>query len=91
MPTKKMIRQPDMPHRKSAWPGWIWVLSSEPMMLPQAESAWSEPRATARNAGGHALGHQRGGRPEHAADAQPDQEAVDQELGAGAGETRQSP
>jgi len=49
IPTKNRTRQPDMPCQKSAWPGRICVLSSEPMMLPQADSVWSEPKAIARN------------------------------------------
>ena len=52
MPTKNSTRQPVKPPTKLAAPGGIFRLISEPMMLPSADSACSEPSATARNCPG---------------------------------------
>ena len=49
MPTKNSTRQPEKPPTKFCAPGGIARLTSDPMMLPRAESAWSDPSATARN------------------------------------------
>jgi hypothetical protein len=48
IPTKNSTRQPESSPQKFSAPGWIFRLISEPIMLPQADNACNDPRATAR-------------------------------------------
>ena len=50
------------------------------IMLPRAESAWSQPEGGRPGAVGHDLGHQRDAHGELAADAQAGQEPVEGEV-----------
>ena len=88
MPTKKSARQPRR-RRKSLSPGGICRLVSEPMMLPSADSAWSEPERHGAKCCRHAFRHQRRRGTEHAADAEADEKPVDREIHPRVGETRE--